>query len=57
MSVSWVSDDSGYIRDALREYNFRQPAWSKPAENFGQLPVEGQSWVLVRAAELKTAIK
>jgi hypothetical protein len=54
MSMSWVTNDAVYVQDALREFNFRQPAYTKPAENFGQLSPENQSWVLMRAAELKT---
>jgi len=52
--LAWATDDTKYIVDALREWNFRQEAWTKPADNFGQLSVDGQSWVLRRAAELKT---
>ena len=52
--MSWVTNDAVYVQDALREFNFRQPAYTKPAENFGQLSPENQSWVLMRAAELKT---
>jgi hypothetical protein len=54
MSVMWTTDDSQYVRAALKEWNFRQLACTKPASDFGQLSVDGQSWVLSRAAELKT---
>lgn len=54
MSMGWISDDTIYVKDALREFNFRAPAYTKPVENFGQLSPENQSWVLRRAAELKT---
>lgn len=53
-------DDTPYIVAALREYNFRQMACTKPVESFGQLAgkpgLDGhspESWVLHRAAELK----
>jgi hypothetical protein len=52
--MGWATNDSVYIADALKEWNFRQLACTKPAENFGQLTPENQSWVLMRAAELKT---
>ena len=59
-SVWGIVDDTPYIVAALREYNFRQMAHTKPVENFGQLAgrpgLDGQSpesWVLMRAAELK----
>jgi hypothetical protein len=54
MSMGWATNDSVYIADALKEWNFRQLACTKPADNFGQVPVDGQSWILQRAAELKT---
>jgi len=53
MSMGWETDDSKYVTDALREWNFRQPAHTKPADNFGQVSASGQSWILMRAAELK----
>ena len=58
--LAWATDDTKYIIDALREYNFRIPAHIKPAETFGQLrgkpAIDGkspESWILMRAAELK----
>jgi hypothetical protein len=57
MSIGWETDDSRYIVEALREWNFRNPAHTKPAENFGQVPISGQSWILQRAQELKCSIK
>ncbi len=54
MSVMWQTDDSKFIRAALKEWNFRQLACTKPVDEFGKLPVSGQSWVLQRSAELKT---
>lgn len=52
-SMDWVHDDTPYIKVALAEYNLRMPAHTKPASSFGQLPVQAQSWVLQRAAEIK----
>ena len=52
--LAWATDDTGYIVAAMQEWNFRQEAWIKPADSFGQLPIDGQSWVLRRAAELKS---
>jgi hypothetical protein len=44
-------DDSGYVMDAMREYNFRHGTQHSQFSDFSTL---GQSWVLRRAAELKT---
>lgn len=48
-----IVDDTSFVLAAIREYNFRQLACTKPAKSFGELPVNGQSWVMMRAAELK----
>lgn len=53
--LTWQHDDTGYIVQALAEWNFRQPAHTKPVKSFGELSASGQSWVLMRAAELKDA--
>lgn len=44
-------DDSGYVWDAMREYNFRH---GTQHSQFSDFSTSAQSWVLRRAAELKT---
>lgn len=54
-ATEWATDkrdDTGYILDAMREWNFRQPAWKKPLR-FSDIPPAEQSRVLMRAAQLK----
>lgn len=52
--MQWeLTDDTPYVLAAIREWNFRQLASTKPVISFGQLPVTAQSWVLQRAAEIK----
>ena len=51
--LDWVKDDTDYVLRAIREWNLRQMAHTKPVKTFGELPVKDQSWVLIRAAELK----
>lgn len=48
-----IVDDTPFVLAAMREWNFRQLACTKPAAKFSDLPVHGQSWVMMRAAELK----
>ncbi len=48
-----IVDDTPYVLAAIREWNFRQLACTKPAKSFSDLPVSGQSWVMMRAATLK----
>jgi hypothetical protein len=52
---SWaaVKDDTPFVRAAIAEWNLGQPAWTKPAKTFADLPASAQSWVLMRAAELR----
>lgn len=44
-------DDSPHILQAMREWNFRQPAWTKVLQ-FSDIPAGEQSRVLMRAAKL-----
>jgi hypothetical protein len=60
-AADWgIVDDTPFVLAAIREYNLRQLASTKPVENYGQLAgkpaIDGrspESWVLMRAAELK----
>lgn len=45
------SDDTGYVVDAMREYNLRH---GTQHSQFSDFTTSAQSWVLRRAAELKT---
>jgi hypothetical protein len=53
-AADWgIVDDTPFVLAAIREWNLGQPAWTKPAKTFADLPASAQSWVLMRAAELK----
>jgi hypothetical protein len=53
-AADWgIVDDTPFVLAAIREWNFRQLACTKPAKSFSELPVSGQSWVMMKAAQLK----
>ena len=52
--MEWkLTDDTPFVRAALVEWNAKQPAYTKPVNDFGQLSPAQQSQVLMISARLK----
>jgi hypothetical protein len=53
-AMDWkLTDDTPFVHLALKEWNSKRPAWTKPVQDFGKLTPEQQSQVLMISARIK----